>query len=292
MRTLEHDMPTIELQHERVYTFAQLQAQPFTQTLASAFMALETDRQQVVALENRLLEQQFLAAAMVDVAVLGLGLAVDHFLHALLVVVNNERQAALYQRFFDKYRPSELKRMVISEQLTIVRPWPRTLAELPQEVLHQHGLALEAAVAKADQAITAEAETERAVDDFREVGERKNFVDRFNALRKVTFGKLAEMVHMHPEYNLPRDFPEQFFLRERRPRTPTIEGVQETIDRLERELARQQELLSTLEEAREKSEQARLTAERNLAAQELAVIEAETAKAMARAAELKSIINK
>jgi len=292
MRTLEYDLSMTELQQERAFTYAQLQAHPLTQSLATSFMALETDRQQVATRETGLLEKQFLGSAMVDVAGLGLGLFLDQFNHDLLVIVNNDRSALLYQRFFGGQRPSVLKRLAIGEQITTMRPWIRTLAELPQTVLHERGLELEAAVSKVDDAIAAETEAERAITDFREVGERKSFVDRFNAQRKMTFGRLAEMVHSHPEYNLSRDFPEQFFLRERRQRTPTIEGVQESIERLERELARQQELLATLEEEREKAEQARVAAAKALAAEELATIEAETAKAMARAAELKQIINK
>ncbi len=67
-----------------------------------------------------------------------------------------------------------------------------------------------------------------------------------NALRKLTHGKLGEIIHGHAE--LPGDFADRFFLTNGGSRAPTISELSQTVERSRAKLKRQEAQLEALKE--------------------------------------------
>src|SRR6185436_3695917 len=97
----------------------------------------------------------------------------------------------------------------------------------------------------ADAAVQTLATAQTANRVFRATGERRAFIDQLNALRKLTYGKIAEMPHKHPEENLPGSFAERFFKRVSRPKD-AVEPP--TSDDLRTEIADTQMRLGALQD--------------------------------------------
>jgi predicted ribosome quality control (RQC) complex YloA/Tae2 family protein len=94
--------------------------------------------------------------------------------------------------------------------------------------------------------------------DFRDIGRRKQFIDKLNAKRQEVAGALAKLPFEHPE--LPSDYADRFFAREApRDDEPTIDEIKETILTLEARIAEQRTLLKKLEDEAEAERQAEAT---------------------------------
>ncbi|MEI7894958.1 MAG: hypothetical protein WCI05_17815 [Myxococcales bacterium] len=141
---------------------------------------------------------------------------VDELDKVLLRLVKNNRDDLLYAYYFGAKRPFVLKRPVLGGQLETMRTWIPSLLSASDPDLVLLGKRLEVLVAAADEALAKQAAAKEAVKTFRALGGRKSFIDRFNAVRKSTDGKLAEMPHARPEARLPMDFASRFFKHESR----------------------------------------------------------------------------
>jgi hypothetical protein len=288
MRTLTYDMDLTDLEEERAYTIARLEAHPLTGSLemTTDYESLQEPWVALVMREVALIREVAAAGAAIDIVDDLLDTLLNTIVNSILIVVDNNRNHPLYQRFFPSQRPSDVKKPVLGEQLETMRSWIPTLMESPHAGLKAHAAELQRLVTAADEAVAAERKASQELTDFNEIGERKAFVDRFNALRKRTFGHLGELLHKHPEANLPNDLPEQFFRRDTR-RPPSMASVKRVIQRLEARLERQRVLLGQLEAA----EAERVKKKQDETRAEVAELEAQAAKALARAAELKSKID-
>ncbi len=125
------------------------------------------------------------------------------------------------------------------------------------------------------------------------LGARAAFVDKVNAARKLTYGKLAEIEHSQPKGKLPSGFAERFFLHDTGGRAASTADVERTILRLQKKLDHHQGVLAemkqkqvTAEKAKQDAaladKQAKLAAAQKKAAEaakELAALEAEVGKA-------------
>jgi hypothetical protein len=118
-------------------------------------------------------------------------------------------------------------------------------------------------VAEADQRIAQLAVAEQALKAFKEIGGRKQLVDRANALRAATYGTLTQMIDAQPDANLPADFADRVFRYERirRRRKPvTAADLQKQILSNEKEHTALVELLATTQEAEAAAKAAKLKA--------------------------------
>jgi hypothetical protein len=89
-------------------------------------------------------------------------------------------------------------------------------------------------------------DAEQAFVDFYEVGARYALVQKMNADRKVTYGKLGPIVHDKPELGLATTFPDTFFLHDTRRRK------KETPATIDSEIAALKKKIAALEIKREK----------------------------------------
>ena len=292
MRTIPYSFNSMELVRECVFTLGRLKAHSLTTSMAKDFEDLQASGHKVWTKEMELTTQLALAEAKM----LGVDARLDSLLlaitHTLLIAVNNDREAPLYVRIFGSQRPSDVRKPVLGEQLLLMKTWIPILSGSGVSSLKAYETDLTKLVAEGEQAQNEHIKAEEALESFSRIGDFKLWVDSLNALRKVTFGKLSELVHKHPESNLGSEFAESFFLRDRRNEKPSLARIERTIQSLHEQLERQQTLRKEMLAHKEASEKVRVEAEAKQMQHELDALEKAMTEQKAKADELKKKLHK
>lgn len=225
---------------ENTYSLARLLAHLLAKPFAPPFAAFQDEWMKVNTTEILLGVARGAAAAQIVACDDDLNDLLDAIDRTLLIQVKNDRSDPEYKHYFVK--PANLlKRPVLGGQLETMRGWVPSLEASANPVLAALGASLAVAVAAADAAVKALATADQQVRDFRTLGARKALIDSFNALRKSTDGKLAELPHAHPEAKLPATFASHFFRREApkaaAPAAPTSSDLTLKVADLEAQLA-------------------------------------------------------
>lgn len=282
MRTLQISIGLVGLLEEAAFTVARLLAHPLTTALAKDFDSFRTDCRKALLDELDLIEAVARARAMVFGVDWQLDRLLGAILNALLTAVHNDKDAALYRRFTGGERPSRIARPVLGEQLQLMAAWVELLAAQPQAELKALAAPLEKLIKAGEQAESDSTKSRGALTTFQTLGARKLLTEQLNGLRKLTFGKIADLVHKNPAEGLPADFPETFFLREAASPEPTLDSVEATITRLTEQLKKQQGLRTELLAEIAAQERQRTEADQQLAREEAAALEKELAEKTAR----------
>jgi hypothetical protein len=274
---------------EITYTPAILAANPLTATIAVDFDPLALGWTTVNNQQIQLRVALVRASALIAAADNALDELVDAISLAILLEVNNNRNAPQYLLYFGEKNPNEHKKPVLRGQLGTMRKWIPSLLASASPGVKDLGVKLESAVAVADAAVKAQAQAEQKNRDFRTIGPRRGLIDDTNALRKSTYGELSEMPHTEPNKHLPATFAEGFFRHESKKapaRPPTASELAEQIEALEAQLvAMKAQLVTTTAE-----EEAAAKAKSDSDAHDAAVAEAEKVaeEAAAKVAALKA----
>lgn len=101
-------------------------------------------------------------------------------------------QAPLYQRYFSKYRPSEVIRMALATELPIVEPWIPALKAETDPDLAALGTALEKAVAAGKAAVAGLGTARQAQKTF-ETGPLEAVFAEINSTRASLYGELSKL---------------------------------------------------------------------------------------------------
>jgi hypothetical protein len=126
--------------------------------------------------------------------------------------------------------PATYRKSVLGEQLLEMRTWPPSLKESPNPALNAYGDILITQVEAADEALKLVSAAEQRNEDFRTLGERKQFFDKVNGLRKLLHGEVSKMVHDHPEWNLTRDYVDALFEHDTAPSEPSDTDLERKIE--------------------------------------------------------------
>jgi len=281
MRTLNSSCSLQDLAGEVIYSGSLLKANPLTTALAGPFDSLLGLCTKAISRELELTLASAVTAARATQADTGLNSWVDLLYRTLLTLTHDDRDTPLYQSFFGNQRPSAVKRPVLGEQLTLMHEWMGLLERttIPQLVALKPSL--EVALKEGDAAQKAQQSAAADEQHFFDLGDCKSLLDQANALRKLTYGKLSELLHTRPEANLPSDFAELFFLRESR-------WTPQTKAQLEKGIARTEQQLADLLAREQRTESARKQAAAAAVRAELAAVEKRAAEEQARVAALKA----
>ncbi len=244
-RTLEIDEPFNEIDGELRHTEMTATAYTLTAALAIPFAPLRIDLRKHKADEATLTDNILLARALALSADDDLNRLVDDTKNVVLAMSANDYQAPLYKQLFSGQSPSELKRPLLGSQLATMRTWVGPLGAAGNADLSAIAIRLAAAIVKADEAETKMALAQQAMDVFT-AGPRTTFVNECNALRKLTYGKLGEIIHNNPE--LPSDFSDRFFMTNGGSRAPSISELSQSVERLRAKLKRQEAQLEAMKE--------------------------------------------
>lgn len=290
-RTIDPDEPFDDIDDELAHTCLFLLACPLTTALAAPIAALRAELPGVRALQAQhtdAVQAQEAKSLFIDDEGNTL---VDEVKVAVLAWVKGSYQAPLYKQLFLDKSPTQLKKPVLGGQLDQMRTWPAILASNGSPDLDALGVRTATFAVHGDAANASLASAQTKLDTFLS-GPRAAYVDKVNAARKLTYGKLAELAHSQPAGAFPSGFPERFFLYDTSGRAASTSDVERTIGRLQKKLARHQGVLTALNEKQataQKSKhdaaladkQGKLAAAQKKAADaasELAALEAEVAK--------------
>ena len=196
------------------------------------------------------------------------------------------RRASRIRAALLKDKPlGRFRRPVLGGQLLAMADWSETLTKCGVPALA--ALAPQASqlvdAGRAAEALRNAAQKKNR--DFRDVGVRKQLIDKVNAARKETHGALAKLPFENPA--LPQGFAETFFYSDPpRAEEETIDEVKTSIEELTAELAERSALLKKLEEeAAIEAQEAKDRQAHELAVEEL---EAQAQELLKKAADLKA----
>jgi len=280
VRLLKHRSSMLTLLPHPTYTYSRLKAHPLGAPHVARFEVLKAEGRQVLLHELDHVEAMAEAQALAVAVDSRLDDFAGRLSKAILTITSDDRTSALYTHYFDK-PVGELTKPVLRGQLDAMRRWQLSLPKSPFEALSAMAAELAALIAEADAAVLARDNARQGNREFRDVGERKQWVDRVNAARKETHGALSKLPHENPA--LPSDFADQFFLSE-----PEREGEAEadTLEALQAQATSLREALAGVEARIAELEAAEAAAEQERAARARAAQQAELAELDRVAAEL------
>jgi hypothetical protein len=214
--TASYDVIRGDINHIQI----RLEGRPFTAGLAPSFVALQAEQEAVLQQEQQLVLNVARAEVLAVIADEDVDGCVDAVVNCVLTITGNNRKDPLYLHFVRDTTPGKIKEPVLGEELLTVKAWIPSLQSSPHPSLVALAPQLAQSVQVGEQRQLELATADQALKDFREVGPRKALIDKANALRLATFGKLGDLAHSHPELKLPKDFADRFFKHERRNRKP------------------------------------------------------------------------
>ena len=292
--TLDQDTSLDTTLEHLVYTLALLLAHPQAASLAPPF---EQQLAQWWAIDRAEMEhwiEILKAAARIVDADNRLDALVDKLSNTLLIKTKGSREADEYRYFFEAKPPAAVKRPVLGGQVDTMDKWAATLAGSSDPDLAAIGVEMQAAVTYARAQEKALAAVEETNKNFRKLGDRKAFMDGLNALRKTTWGALAEMPHAQPDLKLPSGFADLFFKPVRKPRASegpkTAADMQAVVVDLEEQLDAARAQLAALEA--EEAAKAQAKAQREADEAELAEAERDLKAAQAKTTALRAKLGK
>lgn len=289
-RILKPRTGLLALLREIRYTLAQVTAEPLAAAHVAAFKDLRDAWKTILLEEVDILESLAAAQAAVDKADDGLDDFAGRTWRALEDFTSGNPKHPLHVHLFKGKPLSKFKRPILGGQLEAMRDWSSPLKNSGAAALVALAGDLPALIAAADAAVALQTAAAQKNREFRDVGARKQLVDKLNATRKEAHGALAKLPFQHP--NLAPDFADRFFRVE--PATEeedeTIEEVKAAVADLETELAQRKAQLATMEA--EAAAAAKADAEKKAKELALEELEAQQAELAKKAAELKAQLGK
>lgn len=235
------------LLREIQYTVAQMSYEPLAAAHLATFKALREEWKGVLVDEIGILDELAIAQAAVDRADLG----IDGFATRVSNAVNEHTDGAtrkqIRKALFKDKSLSKFRRPVLGGQLIAMLDWSDTLTKCGVPALA--AMAAEAATltAAGKSAADLRSAAEKKNRDFRDIGERKQFIDKVNGSRKEAHGALGKLPFQNPA--LPQGFADAFFYSEApRDEEETLDEVKASIEELEAQLAERRTLLKKLED--------------------------------------------
>ena len=241
-RTLRTRSATLTLLPHATFTLSRLKTDPFGAPHIALFEGIKSEGRQVLLQELDLTDAKIEAQARVVAIDVRLDEYANRFSKQILTITNNNRRADLYTHYFPR-PPNELTRPTLNDQLVEMSKWPVSLAKTPHAALAAMLPELEALLAEAKAAMDARDDVQQENREFRDVGAKRQWVDRHNAARKETHGALAKLPHNHE--HLPSDYANRFFLSDSADKD---EADADTLEGLEAQVAALREALVQMEE--------------------------------------------
>lgn len=272
--------------HDFLHTDVRLPLHPLSAPLAPTFSAFFGDWKAAFEEELLLIRERYSAQAGVEFTDEELNKLVEQVVAGVLLLVNNDRSALDYLRYFGKLKPHEVKKFMLGEQVEIMRAWPPSLKTLPSPMLQDVGAQIEQKVVEADGRTSAKNAVEQKYTDFRMTGTRRKLIEKFNALRKKTFGNLSDIQHAHPE--LGSDWAVSFFRQSSAAAPLGLREVERRIATAELELTALKKQRDELMAEEETAARAKAEAERAKKQAELASAKKAAEDAAARIAMLEA----
>lgn len=229
------------------YTLSRCQADPRAAFCVQAFQSCRDESSAVQKQELDLLETLSDAQANVDIADENIDDFASRLSKAVLTLTRDDRGHPIYAHFFGKKPISTFLRPKLGAQLDSMRSWGEALTTSQLSPLQAMAAELSSLVLAADKALSARSETQSQIRQFRDIGARRQLVDKINAARKKAAGDLAKLAIETP--GLRSDYGDSFFRAAPSADEvdePTIDSVTQDIADLEAKLEAARDLLTKL----------------------------------------------
>jgi hypothetical protein len=284
IRTLRYDIAALSLHREIHFTYTQCTTEPLAAAWVPVFKGLLDEGQALLLQEIAILDEMSKA----DAAAFKADRGCDAFANKVSAAVNDATDGATRKKLrtalFDGKPLSRYRRPVLGGQLQSMTAWSGTLTSsgvAPLVALAPEAQTVVGAGLAAESDVRAAAQKNR---NFRDVGARKQFIDKVNAARREAYGALGKLPFQNP--NVPSDFADWFFLYDAAPvQEETIDEVKTSIEALETELAARKAQLQKLEDAA--AAEAKAAAEAQAADAQAVDLEAQAQALMQKAAALR-----
>ncbi|TKD12433.1 hypothetical protein [Polyangium fumosum] len=284
-RIIAYRIGLFTLLRELQYTLSRAKEEPLAVGYVPGFQALRDDWKLILLEEIDMLDILAQAQAAVDKADGGLDGFAGRVSRTVDESTSGNTRKQLRTALFKNKPLAKFRRPVLGGQLASMSDWAETLAKCGVPALIAMAPEAEMLVAAGEDAENQRKSAQSSNRNFRDVGHRKQFIDKVNAARKEAHGGLAKLPFEHPA--LPRDFAEGFFYSEPpRDEEETIDEVKTSIAELTAQLEERQALLKKLEE--EAEAEARADEERLAKAQIAEELEAQAKALLEKAAALKA----
>ncbi len=248
IRVLAYRIGLFVLLREIQYTLSQMTQEPPAAPYLPNYQALRDEWKLVLLEEIGILDELSQAQAAVDKADKAIDAFCGRVSHSVDESTDGKTRKQIRLGLFKNKSLGKFRRPVLGGQLQAFADWSDTLTKCGVPALVAMAPEADAltTVGKSAEALRNAAQKKNR--DFRDVGMRKQFIDKVNATRKETHGSLAKMPFENSA--LPQDFAEGFFYRDApHAEEETIDQVKTSIEELSAQLVERTELLKTLEEA-------------------------------------------
>ncbi|MDI1432153.1 hypothetical protein [Polyangium sorediatum] len=251
------------------------------------FQALREEWKIILLEEIAILDLLSLAQAAVDRADGGLDTFAGRVSRTVDDHTHGNTRKQLRTALFKNKPLGKFRRPVLGGQLAAMADWSDTLMKCGVPALVSFAPEADTLIAAGRNAEELRKKAQGKNRDFRDIGMRKQFIDKVNAARKESHGGLAKLPFQ--DTTLPPDFADGFFYSDPpREEEETIDEVKTSIAELLAQLEERQVLLKKLEE--EAEAEAKAAAEQAAQAQAAEDLEAQARALLAQAAALKAKI--
>ncbi len=244
-----------------LYTLSCLLKSPHTAHLVPDFQALGPIIDAALERQRALDDASVIAKAARDGADDELDPLMWQIVNTLLVVTKNDREDPHFVSYVGSRTPGEIIKPRLGAELVTAADWVESLEQETEPVLQAFAPPLGLVVATGQVAENEVKSTDKALSDFRLIGERKKVVDIVNAARGGLLGALVKFQHENTHLRLPSDWPMSFFQHATKTSKygDTVELAEASIARLAEEMAAAQANLLALKEKAAARETARAT---------------------------------
>lgn len=244
-----------------LYPLTQCEAEPLAAAHIPTFQGLLGGWSAVSAKKLDIETRVAVAQVRCDRAIVRINRVADRISAEIVILTDGNRDHAMYTHFFGEKPLSSFKKLRLDKKQKAVQGWPGSLTKSGQPTLVALVPDLSAAMDEAATAITNRDLVESEKREFRNIGERKQFIDKVNATFKQVHGELGKL--QHEVVGLPNDFADRIFRSESsraddddESEEPTIESVTERLAELDEEVKANQALLSELQAKKLEEEKA------------------------------------
>jgi hypothetical protein len=285
LRSIGYGVGFFIVLREVLYSLSQMSHEPLALAYVPAYQALRDEWKLVLLEEISILD----ALSEAQAAVAKIDALLDSFSGRVSSAVNEytdgKTRKQIRAALFKGKSLGKFRRPVLNSQLRAMGDWSDTLAKcgVPALIAMAEEAATLTAAGKGAEALRNSAQKRNR--DFRDVGMRKQFIDKVNATRQESHGGLGKLPFLNPA--LPQNFAQTFFYSDPpRDDEETIDEVKTSIEALEAELATRRADLAKLEE--EAAIEARAAQEEAADELEADDLEAQGQALLKRAAEIKA----
>lgn len=244
-----------------LYTLSRLLKSPYTASFVPSFQAIGPSIDAAIQTQGALDDGNLIAKSGRDGADGELDPLLWQIINTLLVITKNDRHDPLFVSYVGSQTPGAIVRPLLGAELVTAAQWVASLEQETDPLLQAFAKPLAAVVALGQAAEKEVKASEKALSDFRLLGERKKVIDALNAARGELLGALVKFQHENTHLRLPSDWPMGFFQHATKSAKygDTVEEAEESLTRLAEEKAAAQANLQALQEKAAARDSARAT---------------------------------